>query len=167
MLLARAADLDSSTQRKQQTNQTPLGDAPLLCRHRALFASGSRGAVAAASLGGSGAAGGAFGGAAAGAAVAAAAAAAGGGIAAGLRRPTEPVQLLTYDNLACSVPARRERSWRGPWAARQQAASADTSAAAGKPDESLVVAGQKQILKGVSGVAACGELVGVLGPSGG
>lgn len=123
----------------------------ILCRHRALFASSSRGALAAAlgaGAGAGGAAAGAFG----------EAAAAGGGVG-GARRPAEPVQLLTFDNLVCSVPTWQERSWRAPWA-RQQGPPA------GAAGQDGAAAGQKHILKGVSGVAACGELVGVLGPSG-
>lgn len=116
------------------------------CRHRGLFASGRRVGVetaAAAAVGG-----------------------AGGIAAAARRRPAEPVQLLTFDDVACSVPLRQRRRWRLLGGSRP-AAAAGADVAGATADVAMDAPAYKQILKGVSGVAACGELVGVLGPSGG
>lgn len=100
------------------------------------------------------------------------------------RRPVEPVQLLTFDSLACSVPVRTRHSWvnkarrllclgrgQGSPTAEPAPASLDLTAAPAATSAADVAAasdppGHKLILRGVSGVAACGELVGVLGPSG-
>jgi ABC-type protease/lipase transport system fused ATPase/permease subunit len=90
------------------------------------------------------------------------------------------VQLLTFDSLACSVPLRSRLSWvnkarrllclgRGqgsPTAEPAPASLAPTATSAADVAAASDPPGHKLILRGVSGVAACGELVGVLGPSG-
>lgn len=117
-------------------------------RHHALFASGRRSAAAAAVL------------------------ATSNGAPAPRRRPAEPVHLLTFDDVSCTVPLRQGRRWLPRWGRRAGSGQAAPAAqAAGVTAEVAVGAadplGAKQILKSVSGVAANGELVGVLGPSGG
>ncbi|EFN53179.1 hypothetical protein CHLNCDRAFT_136987 [Chlorella variabilis] len=127
-----------------------------LLRHHALFRSGAKAAAAAAAGGAAGEA------------------------AAVRRRPAEPVQLLTFDSLSCTVPVRQGRPWYSaagrllccgrrkpaPAPAAAEGAAGATADVAADVAASWDPPGRKQILKGVSGVAACGELVGVMGPSG-
>jgi ABC-type multidrug transport system fused ATPase/permease subunit len=92
------------------------------------------------------------------------------------RRPAAAVHLLTFDGLVCTVPVRRGRPWYSRlrrWlccgARSGGGAGDDAEVAAPGLASSPALAdppGRKAILRGVSGVAACGELVGVLGPSG-
>lgn len=128
---------------EQTAAQCPPPPPP--CRHRALFASGRRAAAAAAT------------------ATAAAAA------ASVRQRPADPVHLLTFDGVSCAVPVRQGRGWRR-WLRRSKAVveegqpvAADAGATA---DVTASHARERLILRSVSGAAACGELVGVLGPSG-
>ena len=99
----------------------------------------------------------------------------GGSAPAALRR-FDPVQLLTFDSLSCTVPTRQGWSWgrlfpgrgaagdkAGDGGKAGNAAAAPGAAAAA---DAAGAPGVKHILRGVTGVAACGELVGVLGPSG-
>lgn len=118
-------------------------------RHRLLFASGRRGAAAAAAV-----------------------LATADGAPAPRRRPSDPVHLLTFDDLSCAVPLRRRFQWLrrlftcGRSSAAPAAQNAGVTAAVAVGGGVADVPGYKQIVKGASGVAANGELVGVLGPSG-
>lgn len=118
-------------------------------RHRLLFASGRRGAAAAAAV-----------------------LATADGAPAPRRRPSDPVHLLTFDDLSCAVPVCRRFQWLrrlfacGRSSAAPAAQDVGVTAAVAVGGGVADVPGYKQIVKGASGVAANGELVGVLGPSG-
>ena len=129
------------------THQSGAARPPLPRRHRALFASGRRSATAAVLATSSGA-------------------------PVSRRRPTEPVHLLTFDDVSCTVPLRQGRRWLPRWGRRGGSGQAAPAAEAAGATAAVAVGladppGAKRILKRVSSVAANGELVGVLGPSGG
>ncbi len=85
------------------------------------------------------------------------------------QRPSHPVHLLTFAGVSCAVPVQERRGWRR-WLRRSKAAAEEGQPAAAEAGATANVTAshpqQKLILKSVSGAAACGELVGVLGPSG-
>lgn len=87
------------------------------------------------------------------------------------RRPSQPVHLLTFDDLSCAVRLRQRGGWLRRCFTCGRAAAAPAAQEAGVTAAVAVGGaadppGFKQILKSASGVAANGELVGVLGPSG-
>lgn len=148
--LARPASKAPTLPRLPGCQSPTLEHAVLLClrcRHKALFVSGRRAAAVAAAAGSP----------------------ADAGTMPAQRRPSDPVQLLTFDSLSCTVPVRHSRNWRRFLRHREAFPPKAAVAEAGATVDVIAAppAPEKQIVKSVSGAAACGELVGVLGPSGG
>lgn len=79
------------------------------------------------------------------------------------------VKEIKFTNITCSV--RQQRSWVEAALGQRKAPDSSSTEVAVKLDvEHHGSKGQqhgKQILHGISGVARCGELIGILGPSGG
>jgi ABC-type multidrug transport system ATPase subunit len=78
------------------------------------------------------------------------------------------VKEIKFTNITCSV--RQQRSWVEAVLGQRKAPDSSTDAAVKLDVEhhgSMAQQHGKQILHGITGVARCGELIGILGPSGG